>query len=431
METRGRAESRVGTLRAPLLECLEDRRLLSNLSMSPGTDGVDVVQTDQAIIVSASSPAYGMESEQAVTASLSTTAFIANTATSSESGSEGPLSPTSTETSSSSSAATVESPGVPTASEDLSSSSAATVGSQSSAVSSRTEDVSTSSGPAPATYSSVPAAPSVVAPNAGAATQNSVAEEDGFAVSRPAVDEADLSSPSLAQMDDAAIAGSDSNSVENGSGRAAGSGTGKIEESAGIQSGLSGSTQGNAPGRASQAQSPNPVNVLEGSLVGDSTARSGSQAAPAEPSDPAQPATTQGLADGSRSGDDAAVPRPVDARSDVASLSPDSAPAETAIDAPRPADLLTNFLPYDRASVETAVDAFLDQFEGLGAGLTGFVNLGQVVPGIVALGAVTAFSTVMLKRRRNRSEREKSNPQAQAVLDLLTSPSNLWKLGEI
>ncbi len=35
----------------------------------------------------------------------------------------------------------------------------------------------------------------------------------------------------------------------------------------------------------------------------------------------------------------------------------------------RPADLLTEFLPFDRASVENAIDQFLERFEGMGGGL--------------------------------------------------------------
>ena len=56
METRRRAVSRTRTIQAPLIECLEDRRLLSIASASNVSEGLDGVQTGGAIILAASSP---------------------------------------------------------------------------------------------------------------------------------------------------------------------------------------------------------------------------------------------------------------------------------------------------------------------------------------------------------------------------------------
>ena len=107
------------------------------------------------------------------------------------------------------------------------------------------------------------------------------------------------------------------------------------------------------------------------------------------------------------------------------------ATAESAIDAPRPTPLLTNFLPFDRATVETAVDTFLEQLVDLRSDATSFVDLGRLVTGIAAVAAVTTASTVMLRRYRNHTRNADSIARSQAVLDLFKCPANLWKVGEI
>ena len=96
----------------------------------------------------------------------------------------------------------------------------------------------------------------------------------------------------------------------------------------------------------------------------------------------------------------------------------------------RSADLLTDFLPFDRASVDAAIDAFLDEFEGLGSGLTGLHDLGRVVPAVVVVAATTVATNVVLRRRRS-GESWKSDDDTEAALEQFSSRSDSWKLGVV
>ena len=464
METRGRAVSRVTNIRAPLVECLEERKLLSIVSSSNVSEGFDGVQTGEAIIISASSPTGGTEnSAVANTTNLSGSALTSYNVTSSVSGMEASPAATSAEQVSTSSLSTAPVEGKAGAQaqapsgEDSSSSSPLAAENQSPAVTWRTEDSSAmlgsvrpsaastrqevaslsaedlalTSGSEPAS-SALPLAQSAAASLDAGLTQSSGAEEDGSAASQQTIDEPDQASQSFALMDDTAVAGTQPNSSAPAPGGAAGSASGKAAMPAGNLAGLSvSSSQGEGLAIGSRVSASNQAKALEGGLTGNSAAESGSNSISLNSNDPEPTAAGQGQVDGTRPGDEAPVPRLAELPSDAAPLAVDSPTMEGAIDAPRPADLLTSFLPFDRASVESAVDAFLEQFEGLGADLTDFAHLGPVVPGIVAVGAVTAFSTVMLRRRRYRSWKQESNANIQGALDLLTSPSNLWKLGEI
>ena len=97
----------------------------------------------------------------------------------------------------------------------------------------------------------------------------------------------------------------------------------------------------------------------------------------------------------------------------------------------RSADLLTDFLPFDRAMVDAAIDAFLDEFEGLGSGLTGLHDLGRVVPAVVVVAASTVATTVVLRRRRRSGESWKSDDDTEAALEQFSSRSDSWKLGVV
>ena len=110
-------------------------------------------------------------------------------------------------------------------------------------------------------------------------------------------------------------------------------------------------------------------------------------------------------------------------------LGRNSQPRRLESTAPRATGLLTSFLPCDRATVESAVDAFLEQISGVGAGSSDLVDLGRLLPGIVAVAAATTATAVILKRHRPR--KRKPSASSQAELDLLTCPSNLWKLGHL
>jgi hypothetical protein len=72
---------------------------------------------------------------------------------------------------------------------------------------------------------------------------------------------------------------------------------------------------------------------------------------------------------------------------------------------PRGADLLSDFLPFDRASLELAVDRFLDQLEDLGAGLAWVQDpTGMVSEPILCAAAIAAFEFGRRWLRRSKQE---------------------------
>jgi hypothetical protein len=101
----------------------------------------------------------------------------------------------------------------------------------------------------------------------------------------------------------------------------------------------------------------------------------------------------------------------------------------TASEAPAHADLATSFLPFDRASVERAIDEFLDHFDRLGNGLTDLGVAAHLAPGVVSLAAAALVSHVALKRR-GRGDDWRTGGDAEAPLQKLSSLSVLWGCGE-
>jgi hypothetical protein len=67
----------------------------------------------------------------------------------------------------------------------------------------------------------------------------------------------------------------------------------------------------------------------------------------------------------------------------------------------RSADLVTEFLPFDRASVENAIDQFLEGFEGLSASLPTDLEMAMIMSAGSTLMAIAAVSTAMIVRRRS------------------------------
>ena len=102
---------------------------------------------------------------------------------------------------------------------------------------------------------------------------------------------------------------------------------------------------------------------------------------------------------------------------------------EAASASPAHADLATSFLPFDRASVERAIDEFLDRFDDLGAGLPDLAMVAQVVPGVITVAAAALASHVVMKRRR-RGEGWTGGADAEASLQKLSSLSALWGCAE-
>jgi hypothetical protein len=99
---------------------------------------------------------------------------------------------------------------------------------------------------------------------------------------------------------------------------------------------------------------------------------------------------------------------------------------------PRSSDLLTEFLPFDRRSLENAIDRFLDQFATLGAELTDLREPANLLP-VLAVAALTAVATEVALRRRRARAGVKRMPKEDAEGDLagFAGFPNLWSLGEL
>jgi hypothetical protein len=118
----------------------------------------------------------------------------------------------------------------------------------------------------------------------------------------------------------------------------------------------------------------------------------------------------------------------VDAAGEQAGLPPEAQAAAQEPTAPRPSDLLTEFLPFDRASVEAAIDQFLGQFEGLTVSLPDLSDPGAVVPGLAAVAIATAAASMVARRRRKAAGQAHASDDTEALLERFTSLSGLWKL---
>jgi len=101
---------------------------------------------------------------------------------------------------------------------------------------------------------------------------------------------------------------------------------------------------------------------------------------------------------------------------DANGLSLDISAPEENVPAPTHADILTNFLPIDRASLETAIDHILENFDGLGAGLADLKVLeGLALP--VATGTVVFLGTeAVLSWRKRAAGREGSEENEDPIL---------------
>jgi hypothetical protein len=96
----------------------------------------------------------------------------------------------------------------------------------------------------------------------------------------------------------------------------------------------------------------------------------------------------------------------------------------------RPADLLTEFQPFDRASVENAIDQFLERFEGMGAGLSTDLESATVMSAGSTLMAIAAVSTVMIVRRRRRAaDRTATEEGIEKALGRIFNLTHSWKPG--
>jgi hypothetical protein len=73
--------------------------------------------------------------------------------------------------------------------------------------------------------------------------------------------------------------------------------------------------------------------------------------------------------------------------------------------APQVADLISDFLPFDRATLERAIDQFLGQFESLAAELAHLEASTNLLPVMSAAVMTTMAYEVVILQRRVRDER--------------------------
>jgi len=91
-----------------------------------------------------------------------------------------------------------------------------------------------------------------------------------------------------------------------------------------------------------------------------------------------------------------------------------SPPDDTA-PAPTHADLMTDFLPIDRATLEKAIDHILENFEGLGVGLTDLKFLEGLVLPVAGSAAVVLGAGAVIKWRKRVAESEESAPDRNPI----------------
>jgi hypothetical protein len=88
---------------------------------------------------------------------------------------------------------------------------------------------------------------------------------------------------------------------------------------------------------------------------------------------------------------------------------------------PQAADLLTRFAPFDRSSLEQAIDRFLGRFDGIGVELSWVRELWNWVPASLALAAVVLASNLIVLWRSSREGRSEAI-EADHVAGLVRFP---------
>jgi hypothetical protein len=79
----------------------------------------------------------------------------------------------------------------------------------------------------------------------------------------------------------------------------------------------------------------------------------------------------------------------------------ENASSQTEVSLPQESDVLTRFLPFDRASLELAIDRFLSEFEGLGAELSRLDGSMNLLPGLIAIAVGVSAAGLAVRIRRN------------------------------
>jgi hypothetical protein len=105
-------------------------------------------------------------------------------------------------------------------------------------------------------------------------------------------------------------------------------------------------------------------------------------------------------------------------------LARDASVAALEVPAPQRSDLITEFVPFDRAAVEQAIDRFFQQFEDLGAGLAPLQGPTDVLVELLAVAmALTAWKVV--PKMLGRSQEDEAELVAVDVVTSLDGISGL------
>jgi hypothetical protein len=94
---------------------------------------------------------------------------------------------------------------------------------------------------------------------------------------------------------------------------------------------------------------------------------------------------------------------------------------------PRFAGLVSDFLPVDRATLERAVDRFLDTFDRVAVELTGFEPSSALLVATGALGLTTLTLVAIKRRERSDENRDGSHHEVRRMeLALLRTLPTYW-----
>jgi hypothetical protein len=105
----------------------------------------------------------------------------------------------------------------------------------------------------------------------------------------------------------------------------------------------------------------------------------------------------------------------------------EAATVQEASPSPRCADLLTEFLPFDRASLEEAIDRFLAPLEDLGAELANWRPSAGLGPAAAFIVTATVATEVVRRRLRGRAA---TGNEGEEVLARFPDYPWAWSLGE-
>jgi hypothetical protein len=95
--------------------------------------------------------------------------------------------------------------------------------------------------------------------------------------------------------------------------------------------------------------------------------------------------------------------------------------AEVSMPDPGSTDLLTNFLPFSRASLEEAIDHFLNRFEDLSSDVTTWSAPPVLLPAVTVVAAAALASEVV--RRRSRNDEAETEDSADDLARYLGYPN--------